>query len=167
MRGDVREQRRHRCPLRNALLERRPRPLLDDPRGQPFLDQPQDSLIRDPVLQKLDQPLMVEAGEVVAEISVEHPVHLLAHDPGSERIQRVMRATPRPEPVGKAEKVRLIDGVQHLHQRPLQDLVLQRSDPERPLPPVRLRYIDPPRRLRPVRAPVNPSMQIPKVLLEI
>ena len=167
VRIDVREQRRNRCPLRNALLQRRPRPLLNDPRGQPLLNQPQDPPIRDPVLQELHQPLMVKAGEVVAEISVEHPVHLLAHDPGSERIQRVMRAAARPEPVREAEKVRFVYGVQHLDQRPLKDLVLQRSDPERPLPPVWLWYVHPPRRPRPVRAPVNPSVKIPKVLLKI
>jgi hypothetical protein len=34
---------------------------------------------------------MVKAGEVVAEISVKHPVHVLPHDPGSQRIQRMMR----------------------------------------------------------------------------
>ena len=89
---DVREQRRNRSPLRNALLERRPRPVLDDPRSQPFLDQPQDPLDpRSGALRTCIQPLMVEAGEVIAEISVEHPVHLLPHDPGRERIQRVMR----------------------------------------------------------------------------
>src|ERR1039458_7997356 len=85
---DVPEQRRSRCPLRNALIERRPRPIFNDPRGQPLLNQPQDPPIRDPVLQELQKPLMVEAGEVIAEISVEHPVHVLPHDPGSERIQR-------------------------------------------------------------------------------
>jgi hypothetical protein len=99
VRVDVREQRRNRSPLWNTLLERRPGPILDDPRSQPFLNQPQNPPIRDPVLQELDQPLMVQAGEVIAEISVEHPVHLLSHDPGGERIQRVMRAAPRPESV--------------------------------------------------------------------
>src|ERR1035441_9802149 len=99
VRVDVPEQRRSRCPLRNALIERRPRPIFNDPRGQPLLNQPQDPPIRDPVLQELQKPLMVEAGEVIAEISVEHPVHVLPHDPGSERIQRVMRAAPRPKPV--------------------------------------------------------------------
>jgi len=110
---------------------------------------------------------MVKAGEVVLEIQVEHPVHLLSHDPGDERIQRVMRAAPGPKPVGEPEKVRLVDGVQHLDQRPLQDLVLQRGDTERPLPPVRFRDVHPPRRSRPVCAPVNPGVQIPKVFLEI
>ena len=109
---------------------------------------------------------MVKAGEVVPEIQVEHPAHLLL-DPDHERVQRMVWTSPGPKPVGKPEEVRLEDSVQHLHHRPLQDLVLQRSDTERPQPPVRLRYEHPPRRSRPVRAPVNTGMKIPKVLLEI
>ena len=85
-------------------------------------------MIRDPVLQKPLQPLMVKAGEVVPEIQVEHPAHLPL-DPDRERVQRMMWTTPRPEPVGKPEEVRLVDGVQHLHHRPLQDLVLQAATP--------------------------------------
>ena len=79
----------------------------------------------------------------------------------------MMWTTPRPEPVGKPEEVRLVNGVQHLHHRPLQDLVLQAGDTERPQPPVRLRYEHPARRSRPVRASVNPGMKITKVRLEI
>ena len=131
VRVDVGEQRRSRSSLRNAFVERRPRPFLDDPRGHPLLDQPQDPLIRDPVLQKPLQPLMVKAGEVVPKIQVEHPAHLPL-DPDRERVQRMMWATLRPEPVGKPEEVRLVNGVQHLHHRPLQDLVLQAGDTERP-----------------------------------
>jgi len=41
------------------------------------------------------------------------------------------------------------------------------ADPERPLPPIGLRDVHPPRRSRPVSAPVNPSVEITKVLLEI
>ena len=41
------------------------------------------------------------------------------------------------------------------------------ADPERPLPPIRLRYVHPPRGSCPVRAPVNPSVKISKVLLEL
>jgi len=91
--------------LRNALLERRPRPLLDDPRSQPFLNQPQDPTIRDPVLQEPLKPPMVEAGEVVAEVRVEHPVHALSIDPERERVKRIMRLAPRPEPVRETEEV--------------------------------------------------------------
>src|SRR5215211_9024267 len=79
----------------------------------------------------------------------------------------MMRGAPRPEPVGAAEKVTLVDRVQHPDHRPLDDLVLQRGDPERPEPAVGLRDVAPARRSRSVRAPVDPSMQIPKLLSEV
>ena len=115
-----------------------------------FRMQPQDPLVRDPVLEELLQPAVIELVEEVADVRVEHPVHLLPLDPDRERVQRIMRAAPRPEPVGEAQEVRLVDGVEHLDDRPLDDLVLQRGDAERPLPPVRLRDVRPPRRPRPV-----------------
>ena len=167
MQVDVREQRRSRCPLRNALQALRQRPVLDDPRGHPFLDQPQDPPVRDSVLKEPLQPPMVKTGEELTEIRVKHPVHLLARDAGSKRIQRIMRGAPGPEPVRKAEKVRLVDRVQHLDDRPLKDLVLQRGDPERPQPPVRLRDEHSPGRSRPVAPAIDPSMKIPKIRLEI
>ena len=132
MEVNVREQRRNRRPLRRALQRLRPLPVFDDPRLQPSLDQAKDPLIRDPVLEKLQKPRMIEAREAVADVRVEHRVHLLARDPDRQSVQRLMRGTPRPEPVRETEKVLLIYGVQHLDHRPLQDLVLQRSDPERP-----------------------------------
>ena len=72
------------------------------------------------------------------EVRIEHPVHPLSLDPGRERVQRIMLFAPRPKPIGEAHEVRLVDGVQYLHHRPLEDLVLERRDVERPLPPVRL-----------------------------
>jgi hypothetical protein len=78
-----------------------------------------------------------------------------------------MRAAPRPEPVREPEEVLLVDGVQHLDQRPLKDLVLQRGDSERPQPPVRFRDEHPPSRLCPVCPPVDPGVQIAKVRFEI
>ena len=87
------------------------------------------------MLNKPLQPLMVQAGEVVPEIQVEHPVHPSHLDCGTERIQRVMRGAPRPEPVREPEKVRLMDRIQYLHHRPLEEFVLKRGDPERPSRP--------------------------------
>ena len=55
-------------------------------------------------------------------------------DPGRQRIQRLMRPAPRPEPVGETPEVRLIDGVEHLDDGPLDDLVLQRGDGDFILP---------------------------------
>jgi hypothetical protein len=56
-----------------------------------------------------------------------------------------MRAAPRPEPIGEAEEVLLVDGVEHLDDGPLEDFVLQRRDAERPEPPVRLLDVRPAR----------------------
>src|SRR5439155_18070975 len=102
---------------------------------QPFTDELQDPPVRDPVLKKLHQPAMIQAGEELADIRVEHPVHVLPFDPDRERIQRVMRAAPWPETVGEAPEIHLIDGVEYLDDAPLGDLVFQRGDAERSLPP--------------------------------
>src|SRR2546429_1854171 len=50
-----------------------------------------------------------------------------------ERIQRLMLASPGSEPVRKTEKIRFVDGVQHLDRGPLDDLVLQHRHSERSL----------------------------------
>ena len=83
-----------------------------------------------------------------------------------ERIQRVMRAAPWPEPVRETEKVRFVDGVQHLDRRALDDLVFQRRHSERPLPPVGLGDVHPPHRLGPVRSSLQPIGEVPEVLLQ-
>src|SRR6266536_3311694 len=104
----------HRCPLRRPLHALRPHPVLDHSCLEPLADQAQHAPIRDPVLEEPLQPALIEPGEEVADVHVEHPVHLPPFDPDRERIQCVMRAAPGPKPVGKAEEVRLVDRVQHL-----------------------------------------------------
>jgi hypothetical protein len=94
------------------------------------------------------------------------PVHRPPGDPEGERIQRIVLGAPRSEPVGEAEEVRLVDRVQHLHQRPLDDLVLECRDAERPLPAVGLRDVLPPRRLRPVAAAHHAAVQVADVAIE-
>ena len=119
------------------------------------------------MLEKPLQPRVIELGEVVADVRVEYPVHPPPGDRDRERVQRIMRTSLGPEPIGKAEEVALVDRIQHLSHRPLDNLVLKRGDPERSLPPIGLRYVRPARRPRPVRAPVDPGVKIAKVLLEI
>src|SRR6476661_895761 len=105
----VGEQRRYRCSLRCTPLGLRPDPVLDDPCGQPLIDQPQDPRIRDPVLEKPSQPSPIKLAEKVADVRVEHPVHLLALQTDRQRVQRVVGATPVTKSVGKATEVRLVD----------------------------------------------------------
>ena len=100
-------------------------------------------MIRDPVLKKLHQPTMVKAGEELADIRVEHPTHIPPSYSDRERVQRMMRAASRPEPVGETQEIHLVDGVEYLDDGPLENLVFQRGDAQRSLPPVRLRDIRP------------------------
>src|SRR6476469_2442861 len=69
---------------------------------------------------------------------------LPAVDPDTERIQRIVRAASRPEPVRDSEELFLVDRVQQRGHRPLDDLVLQGRDRERALPAIRLWYVGPP-----------------------
>ena len=74
-------------------------------------------------------------------VGVENEVHSLAANPDCQRVQRIVLATFRSEPVAEAEEIFLINGIQHRDGRPLDDLVLQGRDRERALFPVRLRYV--------------------------
>src|SRR5262249_28058907 len=56
----VSQQRGYRCPLRTAFLTCRPRLVLDDSRSQPLVNQPQDPLVRDPVLKKPSKPGLIK-----------------------------------------------------------------------------------------------------------
>ena len=104
---NVCKQRRDRRPLRRPLRRLRPLPVLDDPRLQPSLDRAKDPPIRDPVLEKLQKPRVIEAGEEVADVRVEHEVQIPARDPDRERVQRKMLGARWPEPVGETEEVAL------------------------------------------------------------
>ena len=53
---DVGEQGGCAGPLRGSLLACRPRAVLDHSRVQPFLDEPQDPFIRDPMLDEPAEP---------------------------------------------------------------------------------------------------------------
>jgi hypothetical protein len=52
--------------------------------------------------------------EEAPNVCVKQPIHPFPFDPDRQRVQRVMRTAPRPETVGEAAEVDLIDGVQYL-----------------------------------------------------
>jgi hypothetical protein len=95
---------------------------------QPFADQTDQPPIGDPVFDELDEPVVAHRVEEPGDVAVEDEVHAPPSDPGRERIQRIVPATPRPETVAEAEEILLIDRIQHLDHRALDDLVLQRRD---------------------------------------
>src|SRR5213593_3965108 len=143
-----------------------PRALLQHAGGQPFLDESHDAPVRHAVLDELHQPPVVEGVEEPPDVGIEHPVHLLRRNPHRQRIQRLMRTAPRPEPVREPKEVDLVDRVQDRDDGALHELVFQRGNPERPQPPVRLRDVRSPDRLRPVRPSPEPSGQILEMLLQ-
>ena len=109
---------------------------------------------------KLEQPFVVKMIEKSPNVRVQHPVHLLPRDPDRQRIQRLMLAAPRPETIRESQKVLFVNLVEDGDHGLLNNLVLQRRDPQRPLPPVGFRYVHSPRWLRSICAAVDPAVQI-------
>ena len=119
------------------------------------------------MFQEADQPLLADLIEERSDIGVQNEAHLLAVHPDTERIQRVMRAAPRPESVREPEEVFLVDRVQQRDHRPLDNLVLKGCDRERTLPAIRLGNVDPPGRQCPIRSPLDPFMQVLDIAFEV
>jgi hypothetical protein len=84
---------------------------------------------------------MADVVEEPADIGIDDPVHRLALDPHRQGVQRIVLSPSGSKPVREAEEVRLVDGVQNLHHRALDDLVLQRRDAQRPLPAIGFRNV--------------------------
>ena len=60
---DVRQQRRGTAALRRPFLHPHAFPILQHAGVQPFLDEPHDAPVRDPVLDELDQPFVAKASK--------------------------------------------------------------------------------------------------------
>src|SRR6267378_268874 len=160
MKIDVSQKRRSTSTLGRPFLRPYSFPILQHAGVQPFLDQPHDAPICNPMLNELHKPFVGKSIEKAFDVQIEHPVHFLRQQSGVQRIQRLMLAAPWSEPVRKIEKVRFVDSIQHLDRRALDDFVFQRRDPERSLPPVGLRDKHPAHRLRSVRSSLQPFGKI-------
>jgi hypothetical protein len=97
--------------------------------------------------------------EEAADIGIEHPVRVLAHDRRVQRRQSLMRVPPRPEAVGEPEEVDLVDGAQHLGDGTLDNLVFQGGHAERALPAIGFGDPDASNRLWPVAPGVHPRAE--------
>jgi hypothetical protein len=85
--------------LRSTFLRLRPFAVLDYSCVEPFPDQSQDSRVGNPPLDHFHQVLFVDVVEKALQVHVEYPVHFLPPDCHIKRIQRLMLAAPRSEPV--------------------------------------------------------------------
>ena len=98
--------------------------------------------------------------EKAPNVTVQNPVHLLPRDRDVQRIQRLMLTAPRPEAIRETPKILLINLVEDCDHGLLDNLVLQRRNPERPLSTIRFRDIHSSRWLRSISAAVNLAVQI-------
>src|SRR4051794_20651427 len=153
------------CPVPLSLTVTTPSSRM--PAFNHFWNQTDNAPVADPVFQETNQPFLADLVEERPDVGVQDVAHLLAVDPDTKRIERVMRSPPRPESVREPEEVFLIDRVQQRGHRPLDDLVLKSCDRERALTAIRLGNVDPPGRQCPIRSPLDPVMQILDILFEV
>src|SRR4051794_12592427 len=156
----------HRALSRPRFLDRH-NPVFEDAGPQPFLDEPDDALVADPVLQEADDPFLGDLREERPDVGVENEIHLPTADPDNQRVQRIMLAAPWPEPVREPEEILLVDRAQHRCRGSLGDLVFQRHDRERALAAVFLRNVAPTGWLRPVCSASDPCMQVLNPAIEV
>lgn len=98
--------------------------------------------------------------EKAPDVTVQHPVHLLPRNRYVQRVQRLMLAAPRPKAIRESPKILLVNLIKDGDHDLLNNLVLQRRNPERPLPAIRFRNVHPSRWLRSISAAVDPAVQI-------
>src|SRR5206468_2936265 len=73
-----------------------------------------------------------------------------------------MLAAPWPEPIREPPKIPLVNLIEDCDHGLLDNLILQRRDPERPLSTIRFRDVHSSRWLRSISAAVDPAVQIGK-----
>src|SRR5262249_57938555 len=100
-----------------------------------------DVPVHDQLFDKADKPLLANFVKKGSDIRVENEVHLLAGDCDTEPVQRIVLSASRSKPVTEPEEFLLVDAVQHVDSRPLDDLVFQGGHRQRALTSVGLRYV--------------------------
>src|SRR3984957_15375684 len=160
MQVQIRKQRRDHRPLRRTHFRLLPFAFFHHSRLQPFLNDAQNAVVGHTMLNELHRPFVAHSVEKASNVGVQHPVHLAAHQPHIQRIQRLMRTLSRTKTVREALEVHLINLIEDGHHSLLNNFVLQRRDSQRTLPSVGLQNIDSPRGLCPVCATVDATVEI-------
>ena len=81
------------------------------------------------MLQKLQQPLVVNVVKEAADIRIQYPVHFLRLDADAEGVQGAVTASSGTIAVTETLKVLFVDAFENRPYSPLDNLVLQRGDP--------------------------------------
>src|SRR5580692_1361388 len=165
---DVRQQRTNTAALNRSYLTLDSLALFQHACLEPFLDQSHHAPVGYAVLDKFHQPSLIESVIKLPDVGIEHPAHFPRTDPNRQRVQRLMRAAPRPESIRKSQKVQFIDRIQHLDRGTLDDLIFQRGNAEGPKLPrfTHLRDVNSTHRPCSVRSPLESLGEVLEVRLE-
>jgi hypothetical protein len=115
-------RRRDHCSLRRTYIRLRPLAIFRHSSFQPFLDQAEQAAIGHAVLDELHRPFMAHVVEEATNIRIKHPVHALPENTHSQRVERLMWAATRPEPIREALEIDLIYLVEDRHHGLLNNL---------------------------------------------
>ena len=135
----IRKQRANGTPLRHTFFRLGSLAVQHDSGLQPFLDQPDHSLVTDSVFDKLDQPVVVEVIEKSSDIRIQNPAHFTSEDTIVQSIETVVLSLTRSVSVGASKEVRLVNRVQDFDRTSLNDFIFQNRYPQGTLLPVGLR----------------------------
>src|SRR6478609_2347993 len=124
MQVDIGEDRRNHRALACSPVINCHDPVFEYTRSQPFLDEADDALVTDPMFKEANQPILANSPKEVPNVGVKYPVHLSYFDRRRKCVQRIMRSSSGSEPVGEADEVAFVDGIEHHDGRALYDLVL-------------------------------------------
>jgi hypothetical protein len=119
------QQRRDGRSLRSARFAGFPLVLFNDSSMEPFANQAQQPPVSYPVLEELHHPFVADVVKEATNVCVQHPVHFAPVDSDGQRIKRIVRPASGPEPIGKAQEIHFIDGVEEFDDCRLCDFVFQ------------------------------------------
>ena len=153
--------------MRNAFFTPHSATIFQHSGIEPLFDVSQHAPVRNPVLDKLHQPLMVDGIKIATNVCIQHPAYLSRHDSGIKGVERIMWTASRPKTIRKTDKVSLVDRTEHLNRCSLDDLVFQGSYPNRPLATIGFGNKCPLDWLCSIRPAPQPISEIRKILLEV
>jgi hypothetical protein len=139
-----RAMRTHRAgtaPLGRPFLLLSPVPILQPARLEPLTDGADDALVPHPGLDTLHQPCVVTRIVKAPHIGSEYPGDVARFHAYRDGIHRVVRAASWAGTVREPEKLFLVEGVEPLDCRPLDDLVFQRRRADGSLAPISCRTV--------------------------
>ena len=119
------------------------------------------------MLKQTPEPLPIQRIIELLDIGVEHPPHLVLHQPDCEGVQRLMGASPWAKPIGEPQEVALVNRTQHADHGVLDNFVLEARDASWSLRPIRLGDIHAAKGLSPIASLVEAGMQRAQILPQV